>query len=268
MATHRNLRPRNNRPSSPIDEGPKGNTPPPSPAVALMRRVGSRSVQIDPRHKAVKGDRYAVPKSVFFDDGPSDELLFGVVVERVRGHTNIWFRGDKRGSVYPGYLEEWAEYFIYPEDYKDDDEEMWQKLEETAGLRKPPRPRKGKRAVESDESDSEYEDADEHESSEGVGGGEGVPREVETWEEDDEGDESDESPDGAPEDEDEHGVDDVLDRLTWTEAGNLSQDPRARTDSMPANIAPKFLMSDYHNADLLDWFHFWCSPGLIDEICA
>ena len=270
MEGRRRLRPRNRPPPSPIDEESKGDSPPPSPRSptdASTSRVGANETNTDVRHKAVRGDRYAVPKSEFFEDASPDVLLYGVVVERVRAHTNIWFKGDQRGSMYPGYLEEWSEYYLHPEDYKEDDEEMFQNLERTAGLRKPPRSRAGKRAIESesDGSASEYDEGDEDESSD-EGDGEHAPREVETWEEDDVDDESEEPPDADPEDEEEHNVDDVLAGLTWSDAGSLSQDPRARTDSMPANIAPQFLMPDYRNADLLDWFHFWCSPGLIDEI--
>ena len=51
-----------------------------------------------PPHEAVKGDRYLIPSSTFFDDGDSETLLFAVVTRRRGGKTSMWFEGDTAES--------------------------------------------------------------------------------------------------------------------------------------------------------------------------
>ena len=65
-----------------------------------------------PPHEAVKGDRYLIPSSTFFDDGDSETLLFAVVTRRRGGKTSMWFEGDTAESWYDGNLEEWTDHFV------------------------------------------------------------------------------------------------------------------------------------------------------------
>ena len=95
----------------------------------------TRARPVDDRHKAVRGDRYKVPKSEFFDDAEEGEVMYAVVTERVRGSVRMWFLGDSSPTLYRGYLETWHQYFVAPDDYIDADEMSFQEVEMQAGIR-------------------------------------------------------------------------------------------------------------------------------------
>ena len=48
----------------------------------------------------------------------------------------MWFDGDDRETTYKGRLEEWADYFVSPDDYESQFEGDFQTIEMAASLRK------------------------------------------------------------------------------------------------------------------------------------
>ena len=215
--------------------------------------------------KCIKGQRYKVP-GCWFDEDSGDEsdhpeFFYGVVTEVQKTGCKMLFHCDETQVRYDGFLESWHTYLQDPDDATRFEEAIFQEVEIKVGLRKASRPvvpRKRTQVLESSSSDS-GEDSDEPDEDE--------PHEVETWESDDEDDECEVEPDVDVDDNDpDDTLDDQFCRSSWIDVPNLTTDPRARTDSMPENITPKFLMPSYRDEPLLAWFLFYMPIPLIASI--
>ncbi len=115
---------------------PANSQPAPTPVRANSPPEEANQPQpVEERHKAVRGDRYKVPKTEFFDDAAEGEVMFAVVTERVRGSVRMWFLGDASPTLYRGYLSEWHDYYVAPENFIDADELTFQEVEMQAGIR-------------------------------------------------------------------------------------------------------------------------------------
>ena len=232
-----------------------------SPSTTTSRESSPAPVPPAP-HKPRKGDRYLIPRSIFFDDGDPDALLFAVVTGRRRGKTALWFEGDTVESWYDGMLEEWTDHFVPSSRVRSVDENKWYELEVVAKLRAPDRParqegsRRGQDPPQTDQSSPSDED--------------GGPVEVESWEGDDVDDEQQEGDDVDDEQQEGNNAqyegDGPLEDLVWEDAGALRNDPRAEKGQMPEGITPAFRMPNFRDATLLEWFFWWFPLTSIDEI--
>ena len=92
-------------------------------------------------HLAEVGDRYKIPPAQFLDVGEGQDDYIGVVTERVRGYTKVWFNRGSRGTQYRGRLEGWSDFWVDPNTVINEaDEKRFQELEIRAGIRARPRP--------------------------------------------------------------------------------------------------------------------------------
>ena len=79
---------------------PANSQPAPTPVRANSPpEEANQSHPVEERHKAVRGDRYKVPKTEFFDDAAEGEVMYAVVTERVRGSVRMWFLGDSSPTL-------------------------------------------------------------------------------------------------------------------------------------------------------------------------
>ena len=77
-----------------------------------------------------------VPESEFFEEGDDEVYRYGVVCWQRRNVVQMWFDGDDRATTYKDRLEEWADFFVTPDDYDSQFEGDYQAIEMAAGLRK------------------------------------------------------------------------------------------------------------------------------------
>ena len=90
---------------------------------------------------------------------------------------------------------------------------------------------------------------------------------METWESDLEDDECDLEPELHQEEMNENGtLEAQVGRASWTDVGNLQNDPRASAGAMPENISPSFLMPAFRDESLLNWFLFYMPLSVISQI--
>ena len=222
--------------------------------------------------KCVKGERYKVPGKEFDEDSDDEEehpeWFYGVVTNVRKTGCTMLFQGDDIGTRYDAHLETWNEYRVDGDDLDDFDELVFQAIEVRGKLRKAPKPasrRKPARSLRNDENDMEESDGDD--VNDDAGDEDDGPQEVETWESDLEDDECELEPEL---DQEEMNENDTLEaqvgRASWTDVGNLQNDPRASAGAMPENISPSFLMPAFRDESLLNWFLFYMPLSVMSDI--
>ena len=211
----------------------------------------TRARPVDDRHKAVRGDRYKVPTSEFFDDAEEGDVMYAVVTQRVRGSVRMWFLGGSSPTLYRGYLETWHQYFVAPDEYIDADEMSFQDVEMQAGIRERTLPKPRQMDADSDDDATSEE---------------GAPCVVEEWNDDDIDDENVEEPEIDEEDANAFGGHE-LESMVWTNTGELTTDQRAVKNSMPEGIVPLFRLPNYRDEPLLNWFLFYFPVSTMRLIC-
>ena len=245
------------------DSGDHRNAPSPiSPSPKSQTNAGRPPASQNRVRKCVRGEWYKVPGDQFDPDSDDDEphpaWFYGVVIEVQKTGCKMLFSEDEIATRYDGFLETWVQYRVIADELDDKDNDIFQKIEIAAKLRKPPRALVRRRDIfSSSEDDSAEEDGETRQGAAVV---------VETWESDAEDDECEDQPDVDDDDDANDTLQAQFVRSRWETIPRLHTDPRARENAMPENITPAFLLPSYRDETLLNWFLFYMPVTLIVEI--